>query len=103
MLNIVELDLVNNMRHFLPLLFVVSLAGCSASAKYDIDVECVRGYPYFEDNSFLNDDKTTVLVCYAPVYFEIKCKPETLQEVGDERFCSTHDGKSVRVNLFNAE
>jgi hypothetical protein len=89
------------MRRLLLFIFITVLTGCSEALRYDIDIKCGKGSPYFEDNSLLNDDKTTVFLCWAPEYFEIKCKPETVQEIGDMRLCSTHDGKSVRVRLFS--
>lgn len=96
------MDNIETRRQYgLIFLFTAFLAGCSASANYDIDVKCVNGYPYFEENYILSNEDTTVLECYTPEYFQIKCAKNTVQKLGDERLCSTHDGKIVRIRLFD--
>lgn len=104
------------MRHLLPLLIVTVLAGCTASAKYDFDLTCRKGVvmyngeamkstsgetvPYLNIRSFA-EDNITLLTCFTPEDFQIQCEDNSLQSIGDERFCETPEGKSVRVRLVS--
>jgi len=84
------------MRRLLPILFVVVLAGCSASAQYDIDMSC-HDNPTALAKIYADAGETFMLTCYAPEYFEISCDSKTVQRIGSGYLCSTHDGKTVRI------
>ncbi|MEK7122540.1 MAG: hypothetical protein AAB855_01655 [Patescibacteria group bacterium] len=77
------------------------LVGCAASAKYDFDWECPRS-EFFEDSD--RGDTGWLLACGSPD-FVIQCDAKSLQMVGTaageekERYCTTFDGKSVRIVL----
>jgi uncharacterized protein YcfL len=104
------------MRRLVLLLIPFALIGCSASAKYDIDVACKKGVvtvngtptatlfgdtvPYLHVKH-VSHDGITMLTCFTPENFQIQCKDDTVQVIGDERFCRTHDGKNVRVRLVD--
>ncbi len=79
------------------------LIGCT-STSYDIDLKCKNGRtdagnPYFRVDAFSRDRKTETLTCYWGEYFKVKCASNTSRRIDDEYFCTTHDGKSVRVQL----
>jgi len=73
-------------------------------------VECWNGStpagtPYLRTDNFsleknAIDEEILILYCLED-YFEIKCKADTYQKVKDKRFCTTQDGKSVRVKLID--
>lgn len=81
-------------RTFLAFVVLV-LAGCSASAKYDIDVSCKRNYLTAN-----HDEKISVYGCGTP-YFQIQCDVDTVQSFEELRLCTTHDGKSVRIKIID--
>ncbi len=83
------------MRRFLPFLFITTLAGCSVSAEYDIDVECWRGVGAMQES--YKDEETKTFQCAGPKWFEVQCDSKTIQLVDDAYLCATHDGKSVRI------
>ncbi len=85
------------MRHLPALLALVLLVGCTTQAKYDIDVSCSEedfGEGDYEEGSekyfCLKDLSTT---------FHVKCDKKTVQHIEGDIHCSTHDGKSVRINI----
>ncbi len=82
----------------LSLLFIglVILAGCSESAKYDIDLKCHED-PIALEKDYSSDGESFKMTCLVPDYFEITCDAETVQRIVGGYLCSTHDGKSVRV------
>lgn len=73
----------------------ISLIGCT---KYNIDLSCKR--MNFTD---ISDELTTAYGCMAPEYFLIQCDVKTTQKINNERFCKTHDDKSVRIRLIETE
>ncbi len=87
------------MKYSLSILFGLLLAGCYASAKYDIDVSCEMNQysPYIQGD----DNETQIFSCgLAGKDFFIRCDKHTIQEVDGSLFCTTHDGKSVRIRII---
>lgn len=76
------------------------LAGCSASAKYDLNIACS---PTTLDSIDLDNGETRKIFCSSPQtgYSEVRCVKKTLQEVAGYRYCTTHDGKSVRIKILH--
>ncbi len=83
------------------ILYSLLLAGCSASVKYDIDVECWRGVGAMQED--YKDEQTKTFQCAGPQWFEIQCNSKTIQIVNDSYLCTTHDGKSVRIKKTEAK
>lgn len=90
------------MRHFLLTICLGTiLAGCSASTKYDIDVSCPKA---LFDGEETIDRVTRNFWCdlgRGKDYFDIRCERESVQIVANTYFCSTHDGKSVRIKVVD--
>ncbi len=91
------------MRRILLALLALAFAGCSSNEKsYDISVICNNqtGNVFFICDPMQKeecDERTTRFDCYMPS-FHIKCDKSTVQTFNDGvYFCSTHDGKSVRI------
>ncbi len=83
------------MRNFILLsVAIVSLAGCSASAKYDFDLSCPT------DNIKISaGDGETTYGC-TEKYFNVLCVANTVTYIGSDLYCTTHDKKSVRIHLI---
>lgn len=80
---------------YIPLLFIASiLVGCTASAKYDFDLTCPR-------DNFANakGDGDTTYACTGPKFFNLVCVDNTIAYIDSVQYCTTHDGKSVRIRL----
>ena len=89
----------NSMKSFcfvacIPLLLI----GCNTQ-RYDLEVECWRNPVTGIGKS--NHGKTTKFECYAPKFFKISCRSDTVQNINFDYFCSTADGKSVRIEYTN--
>ncbi len=92
------------MRQLLAIsILLVSLAACAPKDKvYDISQICNNsaGNAFFICDPMQKeecDENTTRFDCYMPT-FHIKCDKRTVQSYNDGvYFCSTHDGKSVRI------
>lgn len=84
------------MIKLLVLLAVVIVTGCTASTAYDIDEECwiAAGVPTFETEVI---DDAFVMTCFAPKYFELKCRHETLQRIDGAYMCTSQGGMTIRV------
>jgi hypothetical protein len=78
------------------LLSTVVLIGCSASAKYDIDVSCKR------DWLTANTGETTAVYGCTSPYFQIQCNAKTVQSFEGKRLCTTHDDKTVRIIIIDS-
>ena len=75
---------------------LILLAGCNTASGYDIDVECWND-PSTATFQTLEVDDTLILICWAPTYFRLQCKSETVQRMDDTYSCTAHDGEKVRV------
>lgn len=87
------------MKCFLTIFLDLVLAGCSASAKYDIDVKCWKDEAFIGIISISEGD-TEFIDCYEPEHFSIQCDKASVQKVTNETLCTTHDKKSVRIVEF---
>lgn len=84
-------------HRLLSILFLFALVGCSASAKYDIDVKCPM-----KNLDSVSQQGVQAFICSGIIGegfsdFMIQCDSKAVQSVGDDWFCSTTDGKSVRI------
>lgn len=90
------------------LLVPVLISGCSQpivknepiSKTHDIEAECWK-----DDGAFMGVfeapiDETNTINCYAPEFFGIQCKASTVQHIGQDILCSTHDGQSVKITQY---
>lgn len=86
------------MKFLLPLFglsSVLTLSGCVAAAKYDIDVRCKDVRDTIDaDSSSIRDFN-----CDSPDQFSIKCVQTTIQRLNGDYLCSTYDKKSVRIRV----
>lgn len=82
------------MKRLLCISLGIVLAGCSASAKYDFDLSCPR-------DNFKNarGDGETTFACTAPNFFNVLCVANTITYIGSDVHCTTHDEKSVRIQV----
>lgn len=81
-------------RCVLIILGIVALAGCSANASYDFDLKCSS-----ENLKTYDGEAEITFGCIGPKFFNVLCVANTVTYVGSDRFCTTHDGKSVRIQM----
>ena len=98
---------------FLLLSFGIIFTGCTPQVsdavpvqpEYDIDVICDNsaGNAFFTCDPMQKeecDNTTTRFDCYFPGnFFHIKCNKSTVQIMGNAYFCTSHDGKTVRIQV----
>lgn len=83
---------------------LLALVGCATTqAQYDIDVECMDEPGKFYYDFGVHDEQTRTIMCLkgGEFTFSIQCDRKTFHELENLRYCTTHDGKSVRVTLLN--
>ena len=95
--------MIFDMRYMFLFTAFIILVGCSTNISYDIDTECRRDN-YNEGFGKEKVDGVVMLTCLnevpiEDVTFNIQCKSDTLNVADSEVFCTTMDGKSVRINL----
>jgi hypothetical protein len=73
----------------------IVLVGCSASDKYDFDLSCERG-----KFKWLEKPEEITYACIHP-FFNVLCVSNTVKYIDDERYCTTFDGKSVRIEIVD--
>lgn len=81
------------MKYILTIFCILILAGCSVPAEYDFDLSCSR-----ENFKWDEGIEEITYACTSP-FFNLLCVSKTVKYVEDERFCTTHDGKSVRIQI----
>lgn len=82
------------------LVVAIFLTSCSAAMQYDIDVSCNKNqfYPYIAGD----DEQTQIFSCneFGDSPFFIRCNKHTIQEIEQSFFCTTHDGKKVKIKVL---
>ena len=76
-------------------LSILILAGCSAATKYDIDEAC----PAQNFDIYTADSEISQFLCMGKEesQFNIRCGAETVNKIKNVFYCTTQDGKSVRI------
>lgn len=84
------------MRYLFLFAVLISLASCTT---YDFDIVCE---PTTIDSMELDNGETRKFFCgnARQEYSEVRCVTKTIQQQGEYRYCTTHDGKSVRIRFL---
>lgn len=85
------------MKRLFSTLILILLSGCSASTEYDFDLSCPKEKFKWDERS----NKDIVFACTSPKFFNVLCESNTVTYVDTVRYCTTHDGKSVRILIKN--
>jgi hypothetical protein len=97
-----------NMRKICFAFLALALAGCSSSVHYDFDMTCKSQATVEVPVPFkvtdINADTKQLSCSGVDGAFEIQCEASTLQKTFDANgsfyYCTTKDGKSVRVKVI---